>query len=70
MAKSKDVTGHPGEDGKLLKPLAGKTDEQIYRAHHGLDETTGKLLPGTNAVHEGKGCECDHCSAYVAKKEK
>jgi hypothetical protein len=65
MAVSQDVRKRDGKHG----PLAGKTPEQIYRAHHNLDPATGELLPGFTE-HLADGCECDHCAEYLARGKK
>ncbi len=66
--RSRDITGHRGEDGELLKPLAGKSIEEIYRAHHGLDDK-GKPIAKFQEVAIGgvNGCECDACEEYLTR---
>lgn len=65
---SRDVSGHNTEGG-VMKPLEGQTAEQIYRAHHNLDDK-GKLLPGFSEHPGSLGCQCDHCQEYLTLKAK
>jgi hypothetical protein len=62
MALSKDVL--PKNKSGVGGHLRGKTAEQIYRAHHNLDQVTGELLPGF-VEHIAGGCECDDCQGYL-----
>jgi hypothetical protein len=62
---SQDVRKRDGKHGHL----AGKSIEQVYRAHHNLDPVTGELLPGFTE-HLSGGCECDHCVEYLTRGKK
>jgi hypothetical protein len=43
--------------------LHDKSDEHVYRVHHGMDPLTGEPLRGTEVNHDE--CGCAHCVAYV-----